>query len=156
MIPKKWLRENRDDIEDIVGFLLEGTVGVVDEGSQHILTTVGDTYGHMSTAIHRRENYVEHPHVMLELAANICYGIPLSMVLRTFHDEETVTLINGVTVPVKTVRGWFFDGEQVRALSAGETAEAFSFDANTGELLVPEEGVIYGDAWELPDIVSLD
>ena len=90
----------------------------------------------------------ENPYVALCLMYRSIIGdLPAALILRVFNDNEDVEIINGhgkeITVPRKFVGSWFFTGDTFTAMSAAETSEVSSIDSETGELIVPEEGVDY-------------
>lgn len=69
------------------------------------------------------------------------------IVLRVFNEDATVEIINTqgdtVTVPRKYVGSWYISGDTFSGVSDTEIADASNTDINSGELLVPEEGVDY-------------
>lgn len=90
----------------------------------------------------------ENPYVALCLMYRDIIGdLSAALILRVFNDNEKVGIINDygeeIIVPRKFVGSWFFMGDTFTALEASETAEVSSIDSETGELMVPEEGVDY-------------
>jgi hypothetical protein len=157
----EWWAAHRHDVEDVLMAILEEVVAPATEGRNHIVTSVDVDGGELSTAIDTgtgpdAPEEVEHPHALGLLAADMAAGIALPVVLRTFHaDEVSERSPSGVAIPVKTVRGWFFDGTSSRPLGEREICAARCTGHSTGELLRPEAGVGYASAWPVPSIRAI-
>jgi hypothetical protein len=126
------------------------------EGTHHVLTSMIDDE-EASTGINTGTgadvpDEVEHPHVLVLVAAHIVAGTPLPLVLRTFHDEVSHQAANGTDIPMKTVRGWRFDGAVLLAIDEQGMFAAHCTDARTGEPVAPERGVQYAAAWAAPSV----
>lgn len=129
--------------------LVRALVAPTGAGTNHILT-IGVSASTMSTAIDvgtDGELDIELPAVLRELGELLGSDTPMSMVLRTFGKETAFTLPNGVEIPVKTVRCWFVADGVAYPRTEAETFAAFCTDAESGELIPPERGVQYADAW---------
>lgn len=129
--------------------LVRALVAPTGTGTKHILT-VAASASTMSTAIDvgaEGELDIELPAVLRELGALLGSRTPMSMVLRTFGEDIAFTLPNGVDIPVKTVRCWFVADGVAYPRTEAETFAAFCTDAESGELIPPERGVQYADAW---------
>jgi hypothetical protein len=154
----EWIEVHRQDIQDIYTAFLNDVMALSVEGHNHIITSIDTDNSELSTAIDTnpgsREPYeVELPHVLRLIAAKMAAGVKLPLVLRTFHaDEISHRAPNGYPIPVKSVRGWLFDGELMCPLDEQQMCAAECTDHATGELLVPEEGVRYASAWPVPSI----
>ena len=161
MLTPEWLDAHREGIEDMLAVILEEVVGPAAEGSHHILTSQDADGGELSTAISGGTgpgvpDDVEHPHVLVLIAARIAAGDPLPLVLRTFHpDEVSHQSPRGVDIPVKTVRGWFFDGASLLPMDEQAMFAAHCTDHATGDPIPPERGVRYAGSWPAPSIVPL-
>lgn len=115
----------------------------------HILTL--HTGRALSTAIDRRCDgfEVEHPAVVERLCAALARGALASVVLRSFTDQVSHTLENGVEIPMKLVRGWVASDRTLYPLDEAAMFDAHCMDAASGEPISPEEGVIYTGAPEI-------
>lgn len=160
MLTQEWIDAHRLDIEELYDAILDEVVYPATEGDHHILTSQSDDGEGISTAICTSEEQdtddeVELPHVLELIAAEIASGVPLPLVLRTFHkDEVSHQLPNGISVPVKTVRGWHFDGASLQPLDEQAMFAAHCTDAETGDPIPPELGVRYADSWPAPSVRS--
>lgn len=100
---------------------------------------------------------VEHPGLiewLLTIVRARSYTDGVGIILRIFEDEVYETIENLVTgepldIPYKTVYGWRFQNGEFYPLSDAEMSDAHNHDAQTGELIAPEPGVRYGNAWPL-------
>lgn len=143
--------EHLGDVERVVVALLDGVVHAAPEGDRHILTSLTANGREVSTAVWpgAGPDAVENPHVLVLIAARIVAGDgDLPLVLRTFHaDEVSHTTPSGVDIPVKTVRGWHFDGVTLVPLDEQAMFAAHCTDAATGDPIPPDRDVRYADAW---------
>jgi hypothetical protein len=157
----EWVAAHRQDVEDVFVAILDEVVAPATEGRNHIVTSVDVDGGELSTAVDTgtgpdAPDEVEHPHALGLLAAYMAAGIALPVVLRTFHaGEASHRSPSGVAIPVKTVRGWFFDGTSLQPLGEREICAAQCTSHTTGELLPPEAGVRYASAWPAPSIRTI-
>lgn len=132
--------------------LLRALVEPAGNSTRHLLT-IGTADTTMSTAIDVDATGaldVELPHVLRKLGALLGAGTQLSLVLRTFGNEVAFTAENGTPIPVKTVRCWLVAQGIAHPQTEAATFAASCTDADTGELLPPERGVEYADAWPVP------
>lgn len=115
-------------------------------GSRHLLSL--HTRHTMSTAVLLQgEGFaVEHPPVVERLCAVIANGATAGVVLRSFTDQVSHTLPNGVDIPVKLVRGWSIADRGLTPLDEAQMFDAYCTDAASGEPVPPERGVVYTDA----------
>jgi hypothetical protein len=153
-----WLENHEQEIEDVFAAILDQVVRPAAEGGRHILTSRDVDGKDLSTAIRVGSgpdvaDDVEHPHVLGLIAARIAMGTPLPLVLRTFHaDEVSHQLPGGGGIPVKTVRGWYFDGTSLLPLGEQAIFAAHCTDHATGDPVPPERGVRYAGSWPAPSI----
>lgn len=161
MLTEKWIEDHRPEIEDLYDALLNEVACPADEGDHHILTAHSDDDGGISTAIRTgmerdADGEVELPHVLALIAAEIASGTPLALILCTFHKNEiSQPLPNGVKIPVKTVRGWHFDGAALQPVDEQAMFAVHCIDSETGDPIPPEHGVRYADAWPAPSVRPL-
>ncbi|WP_017571644.1 hypothetical protein [Nocardiopsis halotolerans] len=115
-------------------------------GSRHLLTL--HTRHTMSTALllQGKGFVVEHPPVVERLCVVVASGAAAGVVLRSFTDQVSHTLPNGVDVPVKLVRGWSVADRALTPLDEAQMFDAHCTDAASGEPAPPERGVVYTDA----------
>jgi hypothetical protein len=158
MLTPEWPEIHKQAVKDVLVALLDEVLRPATEGGHHILTSQDDDGGELSTSIRTGTgpdvaDHVEHPHVLGLIAARIAAGTPLPLVLRTFHaDEISHQSPNGTSIPVKTVRGWFFDGTMLQPLDEQAMFAAHCTDHTTCEPVPPELGVRYADSWPAPSI----
>jgi hypothetical protein len=157
----EWLAADRQDVEDVFVAILDEVVAPGAEGRNHIVASIDVDGGELSTAIDTgtgpdTPDEVEHPQVLGLLAASMAAGIALPVVLRTFHaGVASHRSPSGVDIPVKTVRGWFFDGTSLQPLGEREICAAQCTSHTIGELLAPEAAVRYASAWPAPSIPAI-
>jgi len=158
MLTPEWLENHKQEIEDVFAAVLDQVVRPAAEGGRHILTSRDVDGQELSTAIRAGRgpdaaDDVEHPHVLGLIAARIARGTPLPLVLRTFHaDEVSHQSPSGGAIPVKTLRGWYFDGTSLLPLDEQAIFAAHCTDHATGDPIPPERGVRYAGSWPAPSI----
>jgi hypothetical protein len=161
MLTPEWLENHKREIEDMFAAILDQVVRAAPEGGRHILTSRDVDGKELSTAIRVGRgpdvaDDVEHPQVLGLIAARIATGTPLPLVLRTFHaGEVSHQSPSGGGIPVKTVRGWYFDGTLLRPLDEQAIFAAHCTDHATGDPIPPERGVRYAGSWPAPSIRPL-
>jgi hypothetical protein len=89
---------------------------------------------------------IENPTVATDLSRIVAEGGAAAVIVRTFTDEISHVLPNGVQIPIKEVRGWRLDGGVFHPFDEQAIFAASCTDAATGEPIPPERGVRYADA----------
>jgi hypothetical protein len=90
---------------------------------------------------------IENPVVCARLHQMVTDGEETGIIVRSFTSEVSHTLPNGISIPVKEVRGWRLSDGVFYPLDAQAICAASCTDASTGVPLEAERGVRYADAY---------
>jgi hypothetical protein len=90
---------------------------------------------------------IENPVVCARLRQMVADGEESGIIVRSFTSEVSHTLPNGISIPVKQVRGWHLSDGVFYPLDAQAICAASCTDASTGVPLEAERGVRYADAY---------